>query len=111
MCIFSNSPKFRTKIFTSELKIDGISSAGKPYTWKLRRFLKNNGYDKSEVAIIGDQLMTDIKVGNKVGITTILVNPVSERDFLFTRFNRFFEEKKMAKLTDKKLFHKGRFYD
>ena len=111
VCIFSNSPKFRTKIFTSELKIDGISSAGKPYTWKLRRFLKNNGYDKSEVAIIGDQLMTDIKVGNKVGITTILVNPVSERDFLFTRFNRFFEEKKMAKLTDKKLFHKGRFYD
>ena len=39
----------------------------------------------SELAIIGDQFLTDIIGGNKVGITTILVNPIGLKDFFFTK--------------------------
>lgn len=109
--IFSNSPKMRIKNFISALGVDGVSSARKPFTGKLRRFLKEYNYNVNEVAIIGDQLMTDVKVGNKVGITTVLIKPVSEKDFFVTRFNRFLERRKMEELKEKNLFFKGRFYD
>lgn len=109
--LFSNSPSIRLRIFKQAFGIDGISSARKPFQYKLKKLLKDSGYTKDQVAIIGDQLMTDVKVGNKVGITTILVNPMSDKDFLVTKFNRFIEKRKMKELTNKNLFLKDRFYD
>lgn len=109
--IFSNSPKFRLKIFTNGLCVEGVSSARKPFPGKLNRLIKEKGYSLNEVAIIGDQLLTDVKVGNKVGITTILIKPISQKDFFVTRVNRFFEERKIKKLTEKNLFHKDRYYE
>lgn len=109
--IFTNSPKIRLKGFKNYFGVDGISSACKPFTGKLRKLLKDYGYSENEVAIIGDQLMTDIRVGNKVGITTVLVNPVSKSDFILTKIHRFKERKKMKKLRDHDLFWQGRYYD
>lgn len=109
--LFTNSPQLRLKGFKNFLGVDGVSSACKPYTRKLRKLLKDYGFAENEVAIIGDQLMTDIKVGNKVGITTILVNPVSEKDFILTKIHRFSERRKMKKLRDNDLFWRGRYYD
>ena len=109
--LFSNSPSIRLKRFKEALAVEGISSAKKPLTHKLKKLLRDNGYSKDEVAIIGDQLMTDIKVGNKVGITTILVNPISDKDFFITKLNRIMEKRKIKNLTEKNLFQKDRFYD
>ncbi len=109
--IFTNSPQIRLKKFKSFFAVDGVSSAFKPFTGKLKKLLKEYGYTEAEVAIIGDQLMTDIKVGNKVGITTILVNPVSKSDFVLTKIHRFSERRKMKKLRDHDLFWQGRYYD
>ena len=109
--LFANSPSIRLKGFKQAFGIDGVASARKPLTHKLKKLLKDYGYSLNEVAIIGDQLMTDVKVGNKVGITTILVNPLSDKDFLVTKFNRYFEKKKMSELTNKNLFLKDKFYD
>lgn len=109
--IFTNSPQLRLKGFKKYFGVDGVSSAGKPFTRKLRKLLKDYDYAVNEVAIVGDQLMTDIKVGNKVGITTILVNPVSEKDFFITKIHRFSERRKMRKLRDHDLFWQGRYYD
>ena len=109
--IFTNSPQIRLKAFKNFFGVDGVSSACKPFTRKLRKLLKDYGYGENEVAIIGDQLMTDIKVGNKVGITTILVNPVSKSDFILTKIHRFSERRKMKKLRNHDLFWQGRYYD
>ncbi len=109
--IFTNSPQIRLKGFTKFFEVEGVSSACKPFTRKLRKLLNDYGYGENEVAIIGDQLMTDIKVGNKVGITTILVNPVSNSDFVLTKIHRFSERRKMKKLRDHDLFWQGRYYD
>ncbi len=109
--IFTNSPSIRLKGFKKFFGVDGVSSACKPFTGKLRKLLTDYGYAITEVAIIGDQLMTDIKVGNKVGITTILVNPVSKSDFVLTKIHRFKERRMMRKLRDHDLFWQGRYYD
>ena len=55
--------------------------------------------------------MTDIYGGNKVGIMTILVNPMSDIDMPFTKINRFIEKKKIIKMTKLGMFKVGRYYD
>lgn len=109
--IFSNSPKERLKPFKKELNIDCCSKAGKPRKAKFLKILKTYNYDLSEVAIIGDQLVTDIYGGNKVGIMTILVNPMSDIDMPFTKIHRFIEKKKINKMTKQGLFKVGCYYD
>lgn len=109
--IFSNSNKRRLLPFKNELEVDCSASSGKPRPKKFLHVLKVYGYVISEVAIIGDQLLTDILGGNRIGITTILVNPISTKDFFWTRFSRRKEAKIMEKLRQNDLFVKGRYYE
>ncbi len=109
--IFTNSPMIRLRGFKNNFGVDGVSSAFKPFTYKLKKLLRKYHYTINEVAIIGDQMMTDIKVGNKIGITTVLIEPVSKKDFILTKINRHKEKKIMKKLRNYDLFCKGRYYD
>lgn len=51
----------------------------KPSIEKLIKIIKEYKYDLSEVALVGDELYRDIYGGNKAGIKTILVNPISKK--------------------------------
>lgn len=49
------------------------------------------GFDRrGEIGVIGDQLFTDIKGGNKLGMVTILVEPLG-KDSVFTAWKRTLE--------------------
>lgn len=109
--LFSNSPKKRLKPFKEELEVDALASAMKPLPKSFVRIMKEYKFTVSEVAIIGDQLLTDILGGNRVGITTILINPVSKQDMVFTKLNRRVEDFIINRLRDKNLFTKGKYYD
>lgn len=109
--IFSNSSKRRLRPFKEELEVDVYHRCFKPSPKKFELVLKEYKYNESQVAIIGDQLLTDILGGNRVGITTILVNPISKKDEFITRFNRIKERKIIKKLSKQDLFYKGRYYD
>lgn len=109
--IFSNSPKQRLEPFKKYLGVDCCASARKPSRKKFYKVLKMFNYDFSEVAIIGDQLVTDIYGGNRVGITTILVNPLSNIDMPFTKIHRFIEKIAINKMHKKGIFSVGEYYD
>ncbi|HHW69225.1 MAG TPA: YqeG family HAD IIIA-type phosphatase [Tenericutes bacterium] len=109
--IFSNSPKRRVSIFADDLGIEYCYSASKPLKKKFLKIVDDNDLDLSEVAIIGDQLLTDVLGGNRVGITTILINPISIKDGVQTLLNRTIEKYIIKKLTKKDLFVKGRYYE
>lgn len=109
--IFSNSPKSRVSAFAESLAVDFVANAKKPLKMGFNAILNKYKYNITEVAIIGDQMLTDICGGNKIGITTILVNPISTTDPIWTKFNRHFEHRVMNKLTAHDLFFKGRYYD
>lgn len=47
--------------------------------------------EKSQVAIVGDQIFTDVYGGNRTGIHTVLVVPVSDKDELITKVKRGIE--------------------
>jgi hypothetical protein len=35
--------------------------------------------------MVGDQLFTDMVAGNRVGLTTVLVNPLADKEFIGTK--------------------------
>ena len=109
--LFSNSSKKRLKPFKETLEVDCCARAWKPSPKKFVSVIDELGYNISEVAIIGDQLLTDILGGNRVGITTILINPVSKKDHIFTWYNRFREKGIIKKLSKKDIFYRGKYYD
>ncbi len=110
--IFSNASKNRLKPFKDRLLVDCSYNSRKPFSGKFLRVIKKFNYNISDVAIIGDQVMTDVLGGNKVGITTILVNPMSNKDRLATRiFCRSFERKVLNILEKRGIFKRGKYYD
>lgn len=109
--IFSNSVKSRVMKYKKYFDVDAISFACKPFQRKFKRIINDYGFSVNEIAIVGDQMLTDVVGGNKIGITTILINPASKKDNLIGKISRKKEKKIMKKLRDRDLFCKGRYYD
>jgi len=88
VCIASNTRNFsRLERIATDLGIHHVpGNAGKPGTRGLRRALQMMEATPIEAAMIGDQLFTDIVAGNRAGIYTILVNPLSPREFIGTKW-------------------------
>ncbi len=93
ICLFSNNSKERVIRFNTGLKLIAIHKANKPLTAKFKRAMKLLGTDTTSTAIVGDQIFTDIYGGNRVGITTILVVPVSDKDEWITKVKRGIERR------------------
>lgn len=110
--IFSNATKKRIKPFKQQLNVDCLARAGKPRSQNFLKVMKMFNYNLSDVAIIGDQLYKDILGGNKVGIKTILVNPMSLDDMFFTKIIfRPLERNKFKKMEKNKLLVRGKYYE
>ncbi len=65
--------------------------AHKPLTRKIMRITKMYGVSKKEVAVIGDQLFTDILMANLAGLYSIKIQPISKDEMWFTKFSRILE--------------------
>ena len=55
------------------------------------REAKACGLRRREIAVVGDQLFTDVLGGKMCGMYTILTEPIESKDFAITRVFRFFE--------------------
>lgn len=109
--IISNSNRKRLIPFKESLNIDVAASARKPFKKKYLKILKIFKFKEYEVAAIGDQLLTDILGSNRVGITSILVNPIGDYEKLPTKINRLLERFIYYKLKKKGILIKGKYYD
>lgn len=108
--IASNSIKARVKPFHEQLKVDYICSVKKPNPDKIAELIKSTKYELSEIAMIGDSMMDDVVCGNTIGVTTILLDQISKREYPLAKLRRMKEKKIQKKLRDKNLFTKGRYY-
>ncbi len=109
--ILSNSGKKRVEPFKNGLAVDSGFSSRKPSNKKFIKVMNNYNYVADEIAMIGDQLLTDIYGANRIGITSILVNPMGEKDFVFSLFNRFIENIIFKAFRKRDLFTRGKYYD
>ena len=90
--ILSNNTKKRFKEFKEKFNIRIITLAVKPLSFKFKKICREYHLKPNEVAMIGDQMFTDILGANKVGIYTILVDPLEKKDLKITSFNRKLEQ-------------------
>lgn len=109
--ILSNALKSRVEPFKEKLNVDASFKAHKPSKKKYLKIMNIYNYKITEMACIGDQIFTDIYGANRIGCTSILVNPISNIDYFWTKLFRFFEKKLFKKLEKKGLFKLGEYYD
>lgn len=105
----SNNVEERVATFAKGLDIPYYAFALKPLPKTYWKLLKDYPDMKGHVAVIGDQLMTDILGANMVGFHTILTAPVVQRDLSFTKVNRIFENMVFWLLRKTKRLVKGEF--
>ena len=87
----SNALPDRVERWSRELDIPAISRAAKPRRGGYRELLGDMEIPPERAAVIGDQLVTDVVGGNRMGMTTVLVVPLSKREFIGTRMVRIGE--------------------
>lgn len=91
LCIVSNNSKEKGGQLAREVDIPAIWYAVKPRRKAFRQALEKMELKPEEVAVVGDQVFTDVLGGNRLGLYTILVNPISEKEFIWTKFPRMLE--------------------
>ncbi len=88
-CIASNSNKEnKIKKVSEKLNIPYVFFAKKPLKVGLIKAAKIMGLEEKEVAVVGDQIFTDILGANRCKMFSILVEPIKEKDMLITRIKR-----------------------
>lgn len=93
ICLVSNAKNERAESFARLLDIPAVGQALKPLNRAFRRGMALLELSSSEVAVIGDQLFTDIFGGNRLGIYTILINPLSTTELGATKIMRRIEQR------------------
>ena len=97
--LFSNNPsRTRINVIAKELDLEFTFSGGKPFKSKLKKVLDKIPYSSNQIAIIGDRVFTDIIVGNRLGMYTILVDSVDYNGNRIERNNLQSIERNIAKI-------------
>lgn len=91
--IVSNNAELRVRNFADPLQLPFIHRAKKPANAAFIRALQWMGLSADETVVIGDQMLTDVLGGNRMGLHTILVLPIALLDEgFFTKINRRIEK-------------------
>ncbi|MBH5317025.1 YqeG family HAD IIIA-type phosphatase [Paenibacillus sp. GSMTC-2017] len=104
--IVSNNNITRVGSFATPLGIPYIHAARKPIQRPFLKALALLGLAANQTVMIGDQMMTDVLGGNRMGLFTILVAPVSPPDEgLMTLVNRRIERIALFILRRRGMWH------
>ena len=111
MVILSNATKKRVQPFKEILNIDSAYFARKPNSKKYKKILEMYDLQPNEVACIGDQLITDIKGANRMGMVSVLTDKLAKKDHFLSYFNRFREIFIYRKFKKENVLIRGAYYD
>lgn len=88
--IISNNRGKRVSTYANALGVQYISSAAKPFGFRIKKFLKENNIDPKDAMMVGDQMITDVAAAKRVGVRVILTDKIVKEDQWTTHFNRIF---------------------
>lgn len=92
MLILSNNHYERVKPFADALGLDFVCDGGKPLTGGYKRAIAKLGFDRSEIASVGDQIYTDVLGCNLAGIRSIFTYPIVYETGFWFRVKRTLEK-------------------
>lgn len=85
VCVLSNGRKEKVDLLSSWLDIPVFGDSRKPARSAFVKASQTLKLAPRQLAMIGDQLLTDIYGGNKAGFYTILTDIIDENEFWGTR--------------------------
>lgn len=91
LCFVSNNSDIRVREVADVVDVPFVARAGKPLRRSFRKAMGLMRTTTDTTAVVGDQIFTDIWGGNRLGLLTILVSPISSKEFLGTRVVRLLE--------------------
>lgn len=103
LCVVSNALKDRIRRVAGELGIPAVSKGKKPSKKPFQRALQLLGVEPEAVAVVGDQIFTDVLGGNRLRLYTILINPISDKELKTTNALRRVERSVVKRLHKKGL--------
>lgn len=93
LMVLSNSKRKRIEPFAARISLPFISLGCKPLPTGYLRGVRALGEKRKNVAIVGDQIFTDVLGGNLVGVKTVLLTPIKLEDGLSFKIRRNLEKK------------------
>jgi len=105
LCLVSNGKPQRVQRFAQLFNIPAVIKAFKPKRTPFRRALELLKLDRKQVAMIGDQLFTDVLGANRLGIYTILISPLGKNELRTTKFMRRLEQRMLRRFVNKGLLN------
>lgn len=98
-CILSNTnKKKKAQKMSKLLDIPYIYFAKKPLKYGFKKAKEIlNIEENNTIAVIGDQVLTDVLGANRCNMYSILVKPLHNKDIFVTKINRLIENKILRK--------------
>lgn len=98
-CILSNTnKKEKAEQLSKILEVPYVFFAAKPLKHGFKKAKKILKMEKNEeIAVVGDQIMTDVFGANRNNMYSILVTPIKNKDIFVTKINRIIEKKILKK--------------
>ena len=94
MYILSNTnKKEKVETVAKKLEIPFRLFARKPSKRGFIKIQKEIGVDPENIGVVGDQVFTDVIGGNRCKMFTILVDPVTPKDYWYTAWKRPIENR------------------
>ena len=93
--LFSNNSNVdRIGMVAKSLQLPGVAFSCKPFIFTAQRVMNDYDMRIDNTVVIGDQISTDVLLGNWLGCKSIVVDPIStENCSIFKKFQYFIEEK------------------
>jgi uncharacterized protein len=82
--VTNNPSQVRIGAIADSLSLPYFLSAGKPSRRKLRQAVGEMQLEPEQVAMVGDRIFTDVLAGNRLGMFTILIDPIVSADSSFS---------------------------
>ena len=99
--IISNNRGKRVSSYANVLSLEYMHSVGKPFACRIKKLVKERGWNLDELMVVGDQMVTDAGMANKANIRILLTDKIVKEDQWTTHFNRLFD-RPMRKRAERK---------
>lgn len=90
-CLVSNAYPRRVEGIGLNLDIPFVFMAKKPLSSGVIKSLRIMNCHSREAVMVGDQIFTDVLAAKLAGVSTILVDPLTQSDFFMTKIYRVLE--------------------
>lgn len=102
LIIVSNNHEPRVRPFAEMLNVDFVCDGKKPLTKGFKEALKKLNLSKNQVAVVGDQIFTDVLGANLFGVKMLYTAPIEYEKTNFFKVKRFLEKPFLPKKIKKR---------